>query len=83
MKALLYPFHQIMTTERVPKAFKEVFIVVLYKKNICLAYSNNHPTSLLSHLCKVFITIVAKRINSYLYVPSLLLELFTNMVEEP
>ena len=66
-KALLFLFNQIITTRKIPQAFKEALIVILYKKNSRFECSNYRPISLLSHIYKVFITIIANRIKNDLY----------------
>ena len=54
-------FIQIISTGKIPEAFKEALIVVLYKKNSRVECSNYRPISLLSHIYKVFINIIANR----------------------
>ena len=67
MKALLHLFLQIQVAGTVPQKFKEALIVVLYKKNSRLACGNYRPISLLSHFYKVFISIIASRVETDFY----------------
>ena len=67
IKALLHLFNQILTTGKVPKQFKEALIVVIYKKNSRLECGNYRPISLLSHIYKTFISIIASRVKHDLY----------------
>ena len=67
MNALIHLFLQIQNTGKVPQKFKDALIVVIYKKNNRLEYGNYRPISLLSHIYKVFISIIANRVKNDLY----------------
>ena len=67
MKAFLHLFHQILVTGNIPSKFPEALIVVLYKKKSRLECGNYRPISLLSHIYKVFISIIASRVKNDLY----------------
>ena len=67
MKALLHHFSQILKTGKIPKQFKEALIVVIYKKSSKLEFGNYRPISLLSHIYKIFISIIASRVKNDLY----------------
>ena len=67
MKALLLLFNKILKTGKIPKQFKEALIVVIYKKSSKLECGNYRPISLLSHIYKVFISIIASRVKNDLY----------------
>ena len=60
-------FNLILTTGTIPQAFKTALIVVLYKKGSRLDCGNYRPISLLSHVYKLFISIIASRVKSDLY----------------
>ena len=64
---LLRLFNLILTTGTVPQAFKTALIVVLYKKGNRLDCGNYRPISLLSHVYKLFISIITQRVKSDLY----------------
>ena len=66
-KALLHLFNCILTTNTVPDSFKQALIVVLYKKNSRLDCGNYRPISLLSHIYKLFVSIIASRVKNDLY----------------
>ena len=66
MNALLHLFNQIITTGTIPQAFKEVLIVVLFKKNSRLE-CGNYRRSLLRHVYKLFVTIIPARVREDLY----------------
>ena len=65
--ALLYLFNQILKTGEIPKEFKEALIIVIHKKNSRLDCGNYRPISLLSHIYKVFMSIISSRIKHDLY----------------
>jgi len=67
MNALLHLFLKIQETGKVPQKFKDALIVVLYKKNSRLDCGNYRPISLLSHIYKLFISIIANRVKNDLY----------------
>ena len=67
MNALIHLFLQIQKTGKVPQKFKDALIVVIYKKNSRLECGNYRPISLLSHIYKVFISIIATRVKNDLY----------------
>ena len=67
MNALLHLFLQIQQSGTIPQKFKDALIVVLYKKNSRLECGNYRPISLLSHIYKVFISIIASRVKADLY----------------
>ena len=67
VRALLHLFSQIMKTGTIPNQFKEALIVVIYKKNRMLECGSYRPISLLSHIYKVFISIIASRVKRDLY----------------
>ena len=67
MNALLHLFLQIKQSGTIPQKFKDALIVVLYKKNSWLDCGNYRPISLLSHIYKVFISIIASRVKADLY----------------
>ena len=65
--ALMLLFNSILKTGTVPQAFKDALIVVLYKKGNRLDCANYRPISLLSHVYKLFISIIAERVKRDLY----------------
>ena len=65
--ALLHIFNQVLITGTIPQAFKEALIVVPFKKNSRLECGNYHPISLLSHVYKLFISIIATRVREDIY----------------
>ena len=67
MNALIHLFLQIQNTGKVPPKLKDALIVVIYKKNSRLECGNYRPISLLSHIYKVFISIIANRVKNDLY----------------
>ena len=67
MNALLHLFLKIQETGKVPQKFKDALIVVLYKKNSRLDCGNYRLISLLSHIYKLFISIIANRVKNDLY----------------
>ena len=60
-------FNAILTTGVIPQNFKEALIVVLFKKDDRSECKNYRPISLLSHIYKLFMTIIGDRIKSDLY----------------
>ena len=60
-------FNAILTTGDIPQNFKEALIVVLFKKDDRSECKNYRPISLLSHIYKLFMTIIGDRIKSDLY----------------
>ena len=67
MNALIRPFFQIQNTGKIPQKFKDALIVVIHKKNSRLECGNYFPISLLSHIYKVFLSIIANRVKNDLY----------------
>lgn len=65
--ALLHLFNSILKTNKVPSNFKKALIVVVFKKGSRLDCNNYRPISLLSHVYKLFITIIANRVKRDLY----------------
>ena len=65
--ALTLLFNRIIRTGTVPQAFKDALIVVLFKKGSMLDCGNYRPISLLSHIYKLFITLIANRVKNDLY----------------
>ena len=47
-----------------PDKFKQALIVVIFRKGSRMECGSYQPISLLSHIYKVFISIIANRINS-------------------
>jgi hypothetical protein len=66
-KVLLKLFNSILTNGDVPISFKRALIVLIFKKGIRTKCNNYRPISLLSHIYKLFITIIASRIKTDLY----------------
>ena len=60
-------FNIIISTGQIPDNFKEAVIIVLYKKGDPRKCSNYRPISLLSHIYKLFISIITDRIKGDLY----------------
>jgi len=60
-------FNLILETGEIPSTFKKALIVVLYKKGDRSECKNYRPISLLSHVYKLFMTIVGNRITDDLY----------------
>ena len=67
VNVLLHLFNCILITGAVPQAFREALIVVIFKKDSRLDCGNYRPISLLSHVYKLFITIIASRVKDDLY----------------
>ncbi len=67
VKALTNLFNRILVTGTVPTGFKEAMIVVIFKKGSMLDCSNYRPISLLSHVYKLFITVISLRVKHDLY----------------
>ncbi len=67
IKALTNLFNRILVTGTVPTGFKEAMIVVLFKKGSMLDCSNYRPISLLSHVYKLFVTVISLRVKQDLY----------------
>ena len=65
--ALHLLFNKIITSFVVPQSFKEALIVVLFKKDSRLECKNYRPISLLNHIYKLFISIIANRVKNDLY----------------
>ena len=57
----------ILETGVIPSSFKKALIVVLYKKDDRSECKNYRPISLLSHIYKLFMTIIGGRITNDLY----------------
>ena len=57
-------FNAILSTGDIPQNFKEALIVVLFKKDDRLECKNYCPISLLSHIYKLFMTIIGDQIRS-------------------
>ena len=60
-------FNLILETGEIPSSFKKALIVVLYKKDDRSECKNYRPISLLSHIYKLFMTIIGGRITNDLY----------------
>ena len=60
-------FNRILETGDIPSTFKKALIVVLYKKGDRAECKNYRPISLLSHIYKLFMTIIGNRITNDLY----------------
>ena len=60
-------FNAILTTGDIPQNFKEALIVVLFKKDDRSECKNYRPISLLSHIYKLFMTVIGDCIKSDLY----------------
>ena len=67
INALQILFNNILKYGVVPQNFKEALIVILFKKGNRSECKNYRPISLLSHIYKLFMTIIAKRITNDLY----------------
>ena len=68
MVRILYTlFNQILETGQIPSTFRKALIVVLYKKDDRSECKNYRPISLLSHVYKLFMTIIGNRITDDLY----------------
>ena len=60
-------FNAILTSGVIPTNFKEAMIIVLFKKDDRSECKNYRPISLLSHVYKLFMTIIGDRIKDDLY----------------
>ena len=60
-------FNGILETDDIPSTFKKALIVVLYKKEDRAECKNYRSISLLSHIYKLFMTIIGNRITNDLY----------------
>ena len=60
-------FNRILETGEIPTNFKRTLIVVLFKKDDRSECKNYRPISLLSHIYKLFMTIIRCRISDDLY----------------
>ena len=67
INALHHLFNCILTTGKIPQLFKEALIFVIYKKVSRLDCGNYRPISLLSHVYKLFVNIIATRTKADLY----------------
>ena len=68
MVSILYKlFNLILETGKIPSHFKKALIVVLYKKDDRSECKNYRPISLLSHVYKLFMSIIGNRITNDLY----------------
>ena len=68
MVRILYTlFNRILETGQIPSTFRKAPIVVLYKKDDRSECKNYRPISLLSHVYKLFMTIIGNRITDDLY----------------
>ena len=65
------------------KKLKKAIIVVLYKKGARAECKNHRPISLLSHVYKLFMTIIGNRITNDLIPVSPYLKLHINQAVEP
>lgn len=62
--SLMNPCNRIIETRKIPQAFKDAMIVVIFKKgsrNECKKY---RPISLLSNIYKVFVAIICERVKN-------------------
>ena len=64
MDALTLLFNRELRTGTVPQAFKDALIVVLFKKGSMLDCGNYRPIGLLSHIYKLFITLITNHVNN-------------------
>ena len=60
-------FNLILETGEIPSTFKKALIVVLFKKDDRSECKNYRPISLLSHVYKLFMTVIGRRITDDLY----------------
>ena len=67
MNALLHLFLQIKQSGKIPQQLNETLIAVLCKKNSRLECENYRPISLLSHIYKFFISIIALQVKEDRY----------------
>ena len=59
-------FNQILVLQKIPRAWKEAKIILLFKKGDKADVKNYRPISLLSHLYKIFTKIIQNRIKDIL-----------------
>ena len=67
LKAMQHHFDCILSTGNIPSKFTKPLIVVIYKKGSRLDCGNYRSISLLSHVYKLFISIIAARVKSVSY----------------
>ena len=67
VKILHKLFNLILESGDIPSTFRKALIVVLYKKDDRSECKNYRPISLLSHVYKLFMTIIGGRITNDLY----------------
>ena len=67
LQAMQHLFNCILSTGNIPSKFKEALIVVIYENGSRLDCENYRPGSLLSHVYKLFISIIVARVKSDLY----------------
>ena len=60
-------FNLILETGEIPSTFRKALIVVLFKKDDRSECKNYRPISLLSHVYKLFMTVIGRRITDDLY----------------
>ena len=63
-KELTLMFNDIIKKGKAPQEFKDAEIVLIHKKGSQKECKNYRPISLLSHIYKVFITIICERVKS-------------------
>ena len=67
VQVLLKLFNLILETGEIPSSFRKALIVVLFKKDDRSECKNYRPISLLSHVYKLFMTVIGRRITDDLY----------------
>ena len=67
VSALYNLFNNILYFNNIPLSFRQALIVIILKKDSQLDCKNYRPISLLSHIYKLFISIIASRVKSDLY----------------
>ena len=67
ISALHILFNIIIKTNTVPSSFKKALIVVIFKKGMRTECKNYRPISLLSHIYKLFTSIISTRVKNDLY----------------